>query len=185
MHSKEGVTQGNPLAMISFSSPSPGIFRATTPGSLSHGMLMMRGARGEFSNIMENLRDLQAGGPARGYYPEPTKIILVVAPVNLARAKEHFSGLGIRVVTGNRYLGGYIGDKESEGRWLAAKIKGCTESVEIIAWIYQKQPQSAYAGLQKSLQQEWAFMHRATPGVRGAFGPVETALKDIFVPALF
>ena len=67
------------------------------------------------------------------------------------------------MVTGHRYLGGYIGDKEAEGRWLAAKIKGWTEAVEILAGVAQKHPQSAYAVLQKSLQQEWAFMQQVTP----------------------
>ena len=62
---------------------------------------------------MDHLRDLQARGPARGYYPEPTKSILVVAPGNVARAEEHFRGLDIIVVTGHRYLGGYIRYKEA------------------------------------------------------------------------
>ena len=77
------------------------------------------GSGGKFTNILEHLWDLQVQGPARGYYLEPTKIILVVAPGNVARAEEFFWGLGIKVVTGHRYLGGYIGDKEAEKRWLA------------------------------------------------------------------
>ena len=56
-------------------------------------------------------------------------------------------------MTGHRYLGDYIGDKEAEGRWLTAKIKGLTESVEILVGVSRKHPQSAYSGLQKSLQQ--------------------------------
>ena len=77
-----------------------------------------------FQQILEHFRDLQARGPAHGYYPEPTKIILVVAPGNLARAEEHFRGLGISVVTGHQYLGGYIGDGEAEQGWLKEKYKG-------------------------------------------------------------
>ena len=68
---------------------------------------------------------------------------------------------------------------------MAEKIKGWTESVEILVGVSRKHPQSAYSGLQKSLQQEWAFMQRVTPGVGDAFIPVETALKDSFVSALF
>ena len=68
---------------------------------------------------------------------------------------------------------------------MAAKIKGWTDSVEILAGVSRKHPQSAYEGLQKSLQQEWAFVQRVTPGVSDAFGPVETALKDTFVPEFF
>ena len=132
-----------------------------------------------------NLRDLQTQGPARGYYPKPTKSILVVALGNVARAEEHFRGWGIKVLTGHRYLGGYIGDKEAESRWLAEKIKGWTEPVEILARVSRKHLQSAYTGLQKSLQQEWAFVQRVTIGINNAFRPVEMALKETFVPALF
>ena len=134
---------------------------------------------------MEHLRDLQVWGPSRGYYPEPTKSILVVAPGNVSRAEEHFRGFRIKVVTGHRYLEGYIGDKETEWRWLAEKIKGWTESVGILAGVSRKHLQSAYAGLQKSHQQEWAFVQRVTPGIGDAFIPVETALKETLVPALF
>ena len=68
--------------------------------------------------------DLQARGPARGYYPEPNKSILAMAQGNVARAEEHFRGLGIRVVTGHRYLGGFIGDAAAEREWLKEKVQG-------------------------------------------------------------
>ena len=87
------------------------------------------GSGGEFINILEHLWDLQVRVPAQGYYPNPTKSMLVVAPGNVARAEELFRGLGIRVVTGHRYLGGCIKNRELEGRWLAEKITGRTESV--------------------------------------------------------
>ena len=84
------------------------------------------GAGRTFQQILEHFRDLQARGPSRGYYPDPTNSILVVAPGNVARAEEKFRGLGIRVVVGHRYLGGYIGDRGAERSWLKANIKGWT-----------------------------------------------------------
>ena len=65
------------------------------------------------------------------------------------------------------------------------KIWGWSESVKVMAAVARKHAQSPYAGLQKSLQQEWAFLQRVTPGVGEAFGPVEEALREIFVPSLF
>ena len=112
---------------------------------------MMRGRR-TFQKILEHFRDLQARGPACGYYPDPTKSILVVAPRNVAQEEEHFWGLGIRVVTVHRYLGGYIRDKETERSWLEENIKGWTESVTILSGVAHKHPKSAYAGLKKALQ---------------------------------
>ena len=69
-----------------------------------------------------NTLGLKWRGPARGYYPEPIKSILVVSPGNVAHTEEHFRGLGIRVGTGNRYLGGFIGDADAEREWLREKV---------------------------------------------------------------
>ena len=57
--------------------------------------------------------------------------------------------------------------------------------MSVLAGVAHKHPQSSYAGLKKSFQQEWAFVQRVTPGVGEAFGPVEESLREIFVPALF
>ena len=148
-------------------------------------MLMMRGRGGSFTDVQAHFQDLQARGPARGYYPEPTKIILAVAPGNVAQAEEHFRGIGIRVVTGHRYLGGVMGDVSGERESLGKKIQGWKELVAILAGVALKHPQSAYAGMQKSLQQECDFVQRVTPGVGAAFGLVEEALWEVFVPVLF
>ena len=128
---------------------------------------------------------LQSRGPIRGYYPEPTKSILVVAPGNFARAEENFRGLGIRVVTGHRYLGGFRGDAAAEREWLEKKVQRWKESVVTLAGVDLNHPQSSYAGLQKTLQQEWDFVQRVTPGVGAAFDPVKEVLWEFFVPDLF
>ena len=77
-----------------------------------------------------------------------------MTPGNVARDKEHFRGMGIRVVTGHRYLGGFLGDVSAEKEWLGKKVEGWTESIATLAGVSLKHPQSAYAGLKKSLQQE-------------------------------
>ena len=89
------------------------------------------------------------------------------------------------MVTGHRYQGGYIGDGEVEKGWPKEKIQGWAESVNILSGVTQKHPKYSYVGLQKSLQQECVFVQRVTPEVRESFGPVEDALKETFVPALF
>ena len=96
------------------------------PTLVSHspGMLMTRGAGGTFQQVQAHFQDLQARGPDRGYYPELTKSILVGAPGNVARDEEHFRGLGIRVVTGHRYLGCFIGDADAEREWLRERVQG-------------------------------------------------------------
>ena len=45
-----------------------------------------------------------------------------MAPVNVVRAEEHYRVLGIRVVTGHRYLKGFIGDAAAEQEWLKENV---------------------------------------------------------------
>ena len=88
-------------------------------------------------------------------------------------------------MTGHRYLVGFIGDADAERGCIQGKIWGWMDLVKLLAGVAHKHPQSAYAGLQNSFQQDWAFVQRVTPGVGDTFGPVEEALREIFVPALF
>ena len=48
-------------------------------------------------------------GPAYGYFPEPSKTVLVVGPSDIQQASELFADLGIKVVSGGRFLA--IGEK--------------------------------------------------------------------------
>ena len=156
-HSKEGVTQGDPLAMIAYGIgvlPLIQDLRRSHPRVTQPWYAYDAGAGGKLGDIMAHFRDLQLRGPARGYYPEPIKSILVVAKRNVPRAKEYFRGIGIQVVTGSRYLGGLVGERAAEVSRIQEKVEGRADSVRTLAGVARKQPQSAYAGLQKSLQQK-------------------------------
>ena len=72
------------------------------------------GAGGEFGRILEQFQYLQARGPPRGYFLEPTNSFLIVAPRNVARAEEFFHGMGMNIMTGSRYLEGFFGDRVAE-----------------------------------------------------------------------
>ena len=57
--------------------------------------------------------------------------------------------------------------------------------MKTLSVVGRKQRQSTYAVLQKSLQQEWAFVQQVTPGIGDAFGPTEQALRETFIPDPF
>ena len=65
---------------------------------------------GGVDHILAHFQDMHARVPPRGYFPDPTKSILVVAPRNVPRAEEFFRGMGVNIVTGSCYLGGFVGD---------------------------------------------------------------------------
>ena len=77
-----------------------------------------------FWQILAYFWDLQVRGPPRGYFQDPTESILVIALRNMYREKQFFWGMGLKVVTGSRYLGSFVSDREAEKTWLAGKVQG-------------------------------------------------------------
>ena len=67
----------------------------------------------------------------------------------ITRLPVYFREMGIKVVTGSRYLGGFVGEREAEAIWINEKVDGWAESVRTLAGVARKHPQSTYAGLQK------------------------------------
>ena len=55
----------------------------------------------------------------------------------------------------------------------------------VLEKIARRHPQSAYAGLEMSLQSEWQYLQRTVPGVGTLMGPIEEALREKFFPSLF
>ena len=74
-------------------------------------------------HIPAHFKDLQVRVPPQGKFPELTKRILFVDPQNVARSEEFFLGMVIMVVTGIRYLIGFIGDQAVENTWLDEKVQ--------------------------------------------------------------
>ena len=57
--------------------------------------------------------------------------------------------------------------------------------MDIMARVAEKHLQTAYADLQKFLQQEWIFLPRVTLNIGAALQTIEDALRDAFLLALF
>jgi hypothetical protein len=55
---------------------------------------------GSFTGIQKYFEKLQEKGPGRGYFPEPSKSILVVQEHNKEAAKIAFKDLGFTIITG-------------------------------------------------------------------------------------
>ena len=130
LHSKEGVTQGYPLAIIAYDigflpliqdiqDKNPCVNQPWYANEAEPG--------GNFKQILAHLRDLHAWGAPWCNFPEITKSILVIAPHNVAKVEELFRGMGMKIVTGRCYLGVFIGNREAEKTWLAEKMQGLVE----------------------------------------------------------
>ena len=87
------------------------------------------GAGGEFDDVKTFLKLLHVWGPPRGYFPEPTRSILVVKSESVERSTALFHPLGFQVKTGARYLGGYIGYHNKQTSYFQQEVKEWTLGV--------------------------------------------------------
>ena len=188
LSSREGVTQGDPLSMIVYglgTLPLIRQLRAEFPEVEQPWYADDGGAAGHFTSILRLFGRLQEIGPRFGYFPEPSKCVVIVSPDNVKAATEAFAKVGFQVATGRRYLGGFIGKRDELQSWLASKTEAWTEVVDALSKFAVRYPQAAYAAMQKCLQQQWQFVQRVIEDTDESFAPLETALAERFLPALF
>ena len=100
------------------------------------------------------------------------------------KATELFNELGVKVVTSQRFLGGYVGDRESTEEYVQQQVQNWVHRVEKLTNTATSQPQAAYAALTKSLQVEWTYLQRVIPNCATAFAPLMHILFESFMPTV-
>jgi len=188
IESHEGVTQGDPLSMVLYGialTPLAEKLQEVEPTVTQPWYaddFAMAGKASAISRVMRRLQDL---GPARGYFPEPAKSIAITPRQHRDAARFVMAEFNFTYTDGNRYVGGYIGAPDTRGEWLDTQVTKWSENVRQLAQIAKRYPQTAFAGLSKSLQAEWQYLPRVTPNCKDSFGPIEEAIGETFLLALF
>ena len=188
LFSKTGVTQGCPISM-----PLYGLASLPLIGKLNNECTLDRhqwyaddsAAGATFDNLQKYFDLLKVYGPSYGYTPQPHKCVLVTSERNLSSAKSKFERYGMKVVTGTRYLGGFIGSPTLRSDWLREKASFWEKAVKTMARASKKFPQTAYVAMKNSLQMEWQYVHRTVSDAGTFFDGVEEALASEFLPSLF
>ena len=184
--SREGVTQGDPLSMMMYAiAVLPLVQSLINRDKWDQNWYADDSAcSAKLPKIREWFDKLCESGPEFGYYPEPQKTYLVVDPGDEAEANMLFGDLGVKVVTGLRFLGGFIGDQESTDDFVEQKVQMWVRCVEKLTKAAGSQPQATYAALTKSLQFEWAYLQRVIPNCADAFVPLCEIITANFLPAV-
>ena len=187
LHSKEGVTQGDPFSMALYGIlllPLSKLLKEKEKDLLQVWYADDAKATGNFDKITNYFKILCEEGPKYGYFPEPTKSILITSNKNQASAKEKFSQQGFKITNGARYRGGFVGVQEKKDEWIREQVEDWRKGVQALAKIAHSQPHSAFVGLQQSLQSEWTHLQRVCPDIESHFDPLESAIHQDFLPKL-
>ena len=94
-------------------------------------------------------------------------------------------GIEINFLSGNRYLGAYLGPQEELAEWVKPQAEAWAHGVRVLGKIDRQDPQSDYARLGMLLQLEWKYLQMTVPGVGTLMGPIEEALREKFFLTLF
>ena len=116
LHRREGVTQGDPLAMIAYGIgilPLTKNLKRAIPDITQPWYADDAGDLGTFARLETYFDSLKLQGPGRGYHPDPTKSVLIVHLENLESVKEFGARHRFKLCTGSLYFVGCIGYNES------------------------------------------------------------------------
>ena len=187
LYSKEGITQGDPLSMFMYAVGILPLIRSLHNPTQWTQVWYADDASvcGCLNDIHEWFSQLCSKGPAFGYYPEPSKSYLLVNDRHRIEAERLFGALGVQIVAGHRFLGGYLGDHAGCEHCVSDKVRLWVTNLLSLTKVAVKEPQATYAVLTKSFQNEWTFLQRVVAGCDQAFRDLEYTLFSQFLPVLF
>ena len=128
---------------------------------------------------------LLAEGGKYGYWLNPVKSKLVVKPERRELAEKLFAGTGIQIVDGAKDLGAAVGSAEFVRKYWSSTVELWSRRVVRLAQFAKTQPHAALWGFKSVLRNEWKFGMRMERSLSQLLEPLEEAIRDVFLPALF
>ena len=184
--SKEGTTQGDPLAMLMYGAGLlPLTLNVKKPKERVQNLYADDSAcGGKLIAIRDWLIEVIFHGPKSGYFPEPSKSFLIVKEGKEDQAKELFEEFGVEIVQSKKFLGGCLGESNEVKKFVKEKVDNWVNCVHNLAKVAEKYPQSAYVSFSKSLQCEWIYMQRVVPTSEDDFIGLRNAIQKVLMPAI-
>lgn len=184
--SKEGTTQGDPLAMLMYAIGILPLIKLCKNKNnyIQNWYADDSACVGKLDKILEWFKKLTKEGPRYGYFPEPTKSYLIIKEGLKDIAEQKFSSLGIKIVNSQRFLGGFIGDTIKKSEYITNKIKKWIECIKKMSRASEKYPQTVHAAFTKSLQYEWQYLQRVTDGTEDTYSNLKNAIMTHLTPSI-
>ena len=186
IYSEEGSTQGDVSAMGMYAIGTRPLIDILNKRGKQVWYADDSSGAGTLSEVKEWWDELNRAGPKFGYYPKPSKTVLILKDeTSLDRAKEIFLNTGIKISTeGERHLGAVIGSTEFKEKYVNSKIAKWIEDVEQLALIAKDEPQLALSAYNKALSMRWCFVQRTISNIKDNFIPLEEVIREKLIPAI-
>ena len=183
--SREGTTQGDPLAMSMYAIGTLPLIRKLS-NDVRHVWFADDATAG---GCIDDLRvwwdDIQDQGPQFGYIPNANKCWLIVKETALQRAEDKFRGTRINIsIDGKAHLGAPLGTRTFAEVFVENKVQGWVNEIMRLSTIAKTEPQAAYAALTHGVMARWTYLMRLVPDMEELFQPLEDAIRHHLLPAM-
>ncbi len=186
--SREGTTQGDPLAMPMYAMATLPLIDRLQASHTDTKQIWFAddssngGKVHSLRNWWGTLNDI---GPLYGYFPNAEKTWLLVKETHREEAERAFAGSGVTITTaGQRLLGAALGQNSFVGRFVEDKVNAFVREMEQLSRIALSQPQAAHAAFTHGLVGKWVFLCRTCQEISGQLQPLEDVICQRFIPAL-
>ena len=180
--SKEGTTQGDPLAMPFYALATITLLQRLPLGVVQVWYVDDACAGGKLCMLRDWWDKLWELVPNLDILLMLLKLGLLLRTIC---CRSGFSGSGIRITSeGLPYLGAANGSECYVNRFVADKVKGWAEEVTELSRFAESQPHAAYCAFMHGLSSRWLFVSRTVPSDSAVFQPLEDVIRQVFIPTL-
>lgn len=190
LQSNEGTTQGDPTAMAVYGIGLTPLLKHLTNLYPEKDPKIVAFAddltsAGKISKLHSWWKDLLEMGPKFGYFPKPSKTVLIVKPEFETMASEVFQNSNIKITTtGQRHLGAVIGSEIYRREYVEEIVSKWKDELLLLSKIAEIQPQAAYSAYIHGFKGKYNYFNRTIPTMYNHLNAIEDILRNHFIPAI-
>ena len=184
--SREGTTQGDPIAMPLYATAVLPLLRSVATEGVTQAWYADDAcAGGKMAGLRLWWDGLAKNGPQYGYYLNSSKSILLVKPEFYDEAIQIFKGVGVHIKSdGVRYLGIAISSPAYTIQFLNETVQSFLVQLSRLSEVAASQPQAAYSAYVHGLRSKWSFLWQTMPQMSSALLPLDRMVSEQFIPSI-
>ena len=183
--SREGTTQGDPLAMPMYAISLIPVIQRLRGIAKQVWYADDAAAGGSLRQLKKWWDTLCSFSGSFGYNVNAVKCWLVVKEGLLQRANHVFMGTGVQVTSSGRpYLGAALGSTTFIDSFTEQRVDEWIQGVSRLSSFAETQPHASYAAFAHGYLSKWNYFFRTTPNISNRLSPLESAVRSHFLPKL-
>ena len=185
LHSQEGTTQVDPLAMAMYTIAILPLIRRINKDVKQAWYADNATATGNITNLRSWWDKLVSMGPAYGYHVNASKTWLVVKEPHHSAAISSFGNTQVNITTeGKPHLGAALGTQTYIDQYVIHKVQLWSSELKRLSSIATSQPHAAYAAFIHGMVSKWCYISRTIPNISHLLQPLEDLIRSNLIPAL-